>query len=91
MADHSKVIFRQRAAAIALDKALDECIAAGAEFTALQGSTWTNPYFYVNGDVNGTLRTDLDISKQDFLDIVAANANIPTAAAAYRAALSKAK
>jgi hypothetical protein len=63
MNNSSVIINRTRDAARKLAAALEEARAANAEFIALGGTAWTDPYFL---DDQGAPRTDLDITSADF-------------------------
>ena len=59
-------IARAREAARKLYVAVEEARADFAEYTSNGGAEYTDPFFYVDEDVNGELRTDLDITKEQF-------------------------
>lgn len=94
MADISRIVNRQRNAAVALLKAIEEVNATKAERIALQDDTWVLPYFHQGGVLANPIRTDLDLGVdpvQTWHDITAGCDNVATAAAAYIANLAKAK
>jgi len=58
------LVNRTREAARELYTAVEKARVTFAEYTSDGGADYTDPYFYVDEDVNGELRQDLDITKE---------------------------
>lgn len=92
------LIDRTRAAARRVYEAVEESRACVAEYAADGGSAYTDPFFYVDEDTGGTLRTDLEFTKDQLvaaqvaLNAIANGAMAPGATINdYLPALSKVK
>jgi hypothetical protein len=70
MANSNRNVIYQRtmSAARQLSEALEEASACQAEFIALGGNVWTDPFFHEGEDLNNPLRTDLSMNKQDLVN-----------------------
>lgn len=89
--NNAKSVARLTSASRVLDAALEEARASYAEYIRLGGRTWTDPFFYVNGDVAGALRTDLTYTKDDLVNAAIGLDAVEAAAAGYRNFYSKVK
>ncbi len=58
------LVDRLRNAARTLSAQIEEARATFAEYDRLGGAAYTDPFFYDDENVNGTLRDDLNITKE---------------------------